>query len=504
MADQQTTGVPGSGGDSKLHLIPDALKELPEPITPRPGKRRKLRGIGEIRYSLTDEQQAGFDDMFRFIEDPDLMYYLLEGYAGTGKTTLITAFSEAYIQSNKYYDIAVTATTNKAVVVLADKADFVSFNVIYKTIHSLLHLKQKIDDYGNIFFDVNGNGRLPDRLHVIVIDEASMIDRKLHDIIMERASGVKIIFVGDFYQIPPVKERGALIALPRVQKELNMQKFLLDKVVRQAAGNPIIQLATYVREHEHQLVLGFDYKTHITGDGSIILLDRTNKPSVFATIKHLIANDHFKNNPDYAKVIVWRNATANRMNHIIRRMIYADAAKESLILPGEKLLAYAPIIDVLSRNIIFSTNSEFEVISCDILNKVINKTELKYFRIEVVQRVIDTHTFEIVSHFEVIDVLHPDSQKAFDGLVKPIKEQAIRWSGTDKGKQLWRFYYSTLENFADVRYNYALTAHKSQGSTFRNAIVLEKDIRANPTMPERNRLLYVAYTRPATNLIIVR
>jgi hypothetical protein len=203
-------------------------------------------------------------------------------------------------------------------------------------------------------------------------------------------------------------------------------------------------------------------------------------------------------------VLAWRNDTVNRMNHIIRKMIYGEAARTSLLLPGEKLIASKPILDLVSRTVLFTNNAEFEVVAVNIITKKVKDIDLKCFKTAVVQKMTNPETMKITERREKIDILHPDSQYDFDRLTGKMKGSAIQWSGTQQGKVFWRMYYEVLEHFADVKYNYALTSHKAQGSTFRNAIVLEKDIRSNPTMPERNRLLYVAYTRPSTNLIIVR
>jgi ATP-dependent exoDNAse (exonuclease V) alpha subunit len=60
------------------------------------------------------------------------------------------------------------------------------------------------------------------------------------------------------------------------------------------------------------------------------------------------------------------------------------------------------------------------------------------------------------------------------------------------------------DKLAQVKYNYAITAHKSQGSTYENVIVIEPDIDANSKIVERNRIKYVAYTRAKSLLFIVK
>jgi hypothetical protein len=71
-------------------------------------------------------------------------------------------------------------------------------------------------------------------------------------------------------------------------------------------------------------------------------------------------------------------------------------------------------------------------------------------------------------------------------------------------KKAWVAYYAFMRQFADVGYNYSITAHRSQGSTYSNTFVMEGDIRANPNIFERNRILYTAYTRAAQRLFVVK
>jgi ATP-dependent exoDNAse (exonuclease V) alpha subunit len=75
----------------------------------------------------------------------------------------------------------------------------------------------------------------------------------------------------------------------------------------------------------------------------------------------------------------------------------------------------------------------------------------------------------------------------------------------EKGdKSLWVKYYKAQQAFADVAYNYAITAHKSQGSTYKNVFVIEDDIDFNTNIVERNKIKYTSYTRPTDKLFIFK
>jgi exodeoxyribonuclease-5 len=82
-----------------------------------------------------------------------------------------------------------------------------------------------------------------------------------------------------------------------------------------------------------------------------------------------------------------------------------------------------------------------------------------------------------------------------------MKLRAIQKKGKDKS---WVIYYNFLRRYADVNYAYAITAHKSQGSTYNTTFVLEDDIDMNINIVERNRIKYTAYTRASKKLYVLK
>ena len=79
--------------------------------------------------------------------------------------------------------------------------------------------------------------------------------------------------------------------------------------------------------------------------------------------------------------------------------------------------------------------------------------------------------------------------------------KAIEKRGADKS---WIQYYNFLRRYADVSFAYAITAHKSQGSTYNTTFVLEDDINMNLDVVERNRIKYTAYTRASKKVYVLR
>jgi ATP-dependent exoDNAse (exonuclease V) alpha subunit len=82
-----------------------------------------------------------------------------------------------------------------------------------------------------------------------------------------------------------------------------------------------------------------------------------------------------------------------------------------------------------------------------------------------------------------------------------LKIKAIQTKGRNKS---WIRYYGFIRRYADVSYGYAITAHKSQGSTYNTTFVLDDDINMNFNVVERNRIKYTAYTRASKKLYVLK
>ena len=214
----------------------------------------------------------------------------------------------------------------------------------------------------------------------------------------------------------------------------------------------------------------------------------------------------FNDDSEYAKIIAWRNKTVASMNSLIRKVLYGDESLSSKILVGEKLIANTPIID--GETIVFNTNDEFTVEKFDIKSKdhrfkISDDPDEELFEISLKYYSTTVSYFNEDDELErkVISILHEDSGNDFNKLGNILKLRAIRNGGKDK---TWIQYYNFLRRFADVSYGYSITCHKSQGSTYNTAFVLEDDINMNFDIIERNRIKYTAYTRASKKVYVLK
>lgn len=184
------------------------------------------------RIEYSGDQQRALDAIWDWRDSwtSSRQYFTLGGYAGTGKTTIISAVMATW------KNVAVCAPTGKAV----NRLKQVGVDGA-TTIHGLIYCPFE-DDEGQVRYRKRPS--LPD-VDTIVCDEASMVNQILFNDLLSYAK--PILFIGDHGQLEPVGENPNLMVDPDAR---------LEKIHRQAESNPIIRLASAWREGRQQQVWG--------------------------------------------------------------------------------------------------------------------------------------------------------------------------------------------------------------------------------------------------------
>lgn len=486
----------------------------------------------ELRYSpkkrsvsmpdlsgLKDGQRKAFEGIKEYLLDKEAVgSCFLDGAAGSGKSYLSAAIVEfilSYMRENKkpYYKIAVTATTNKAVKVTYRMATYYDSSIEYRTVHSLLGLKEKIGANGEQLFvqDYKSPPALSD-YDLIFIDECSMLSNELfcghsmlkgiQDYIEE---GLKAILVGDPNQIPPVNAQQCPALTEEGRETYNIRHFVLDEIVRQAADNPIISLATRVRKHLH-IPKSFAGSQDMLweGDKGVYFIDRNDDnglDDLEEILSHVFTSENFKQDPDFGKIIAYHRKAVYVMNNYIRQLIYGDEADTSRLLIGEKLIVDSPIMEPEDKKIMLPTNEELEVVEFTDKFEDVNDGQ---FRIPYHNTLVRYFRFDNSTVEKRIKIPTWDGQEIVDEILQTLAAHAKSLKGDKVGSaRAWREFYDFKETFAEVSYNYSITGHRSQGSTYVNAFVMEYDIDKNPRIKERQRIKYTAFTRPSQRLFVI-
>jgi exodeoxyribonuclease-5 len=416
--------------------------------------------------SLTPEQQMAVEKLLDFIQDPDPVspYFVFSGFAGTGKTFCMREVVARTAGSRTNF--AYTAPTNKAAKVLKAVTGEAC------TIYSLLGLR--IDKSGELKSIVAGKPPEDlEQIDVIFIDEGSMVNKNLMKELgpLVEKFHLKVVFMGDAAQLPPVGEVRSPIW--DLGTDANLQTVMRH-------DNQILNLVTEIREVVDSPAPSINIKSSNDHTGGVW---KMTKPAFKESIYNAAANGEFSDGA-VSKVIAWRNVRVNEYNSLIRHALYGAAAQSTPWMLGERIVAGSPC----ERNdtMLMSTDEEAVVESIIECN---HPLEPKYKAYEL--RAIT----EMGASVRLL-VLHPASKQQFEADCQNLAHQAQAYP------KLWKSFWNLKDLFHDIRYAYAITAHRSQGSTYESVWVDYQDILSNRTRREAFQCLYVACSRPTTRLFL--
>ena len=192
-------------------------------------------------FEMSKDQEKALNQLLDFYSTKNRSqdYLTLGGFAGTGKTTLISQLRKEIDIINPKAKIAFCAFTGKAVQVLKNK--LIQNQAIYKkddisTIHSLIYRTIE-DERGAVLGWIKKELEEVD-YDLIIVDEASMVDEKIWNDL--RYYAIPIIAVGDHGQLPPISGNFNLMSAPELR---------LENIHRQAENNPIIKISILAREN---------------------------------------------------------------------------------------------------------------------------------------------------------------------------------------------------------------------------------------------------------------
>lgn len=182
------------------------------------------------------DQKRALENLFIWYKEKNRQFITLGGYAGTGKTTLVSYLRKELYKLNKNLKVSFCAYTGKAARVLRSKlfeARALSSEDFVGTIHSLIYSPITNDKDEIIGWEL----KKEIDSDLIIIDEASMVDQSIWKDLL--SFGLPIIAVGDHGQLPPINGKFNLMEKPEL---------ILEEIHRQAKENPIIRLSILARE----------------------------------------------------------------------------------------------------------------------------------------------------------------------------------------------------------------------------------------------------------------
>ncbi|MCD8261969.1 MAG: AAA family ATPase, partial [Bacteroides sp.] len=425
---------------------------------------------------------SGSDDVF-----------LLRGYAGTGKTSLIGALVKTLNLLKQ--KVVLIAPTGRAAKVFSGYTGQNAY-----TIHKKIY-RQKA------FGSETGNFTRADNLHthtLFIVDEASMISVNsyeygagslLEDLIRYVYSGIgcKLLLMGDTAQLPPVGETESPALQADVLEGFGLQVTAgnLTEVVRQAHNSGILWNATAIRglmgkelsEIFRIRFTGFPDIHNITGEE---LIDH-------------ISECYARSGMDETMVVCRSNKRANIYNNGIRnRILY----REEELSGGDYIMiaknSYSWIQE--EKSIDFIANGDIAVV-----RRIRKIRELYGFRFaDVLLRLPDYDDIEIEDTV-LLDTLHSETsalsrgenEKLFYAVLEDYVNIPLKRDRMKKMKQ--DPHYNALQ----IKYAYAVTCHKAQGGQWENVFIDLGYLPESTINEEYYRWLYTAITRATGNLYLV-
>ena len=412
---------------------------------------------------FTDDQQAAYDAVYDRLARGE-RYTGLRGYAGTGKTFLVSRLVEQLVEED--CTVTVCAPTHKAVQVLSEELG--EAPVEMQTLHSFLGLRLSPTEDGE--YELVHDEGCDFTEGVVIVDEASMIGREEWKHIEDTSGFVQWLFVGDPAQLPPVNEDPS--------PALDVPGPTLETIHRQAADNPILELATQIRTEAD----GRFGSTFENGKGVAIT---RNRDEFLDSVLRAFDTDAFQADATHARLLAYRNKTVRRYNREIRTARYgtdADRFVEREWLVATETWFHEGVPRLTNSEEVRVKTATVDTFEAD------DQSEWKTWKLKVRTpgRGLTRTAY----------VLHEDEFERYENALEKRREAA-----TEDGSK-WDRYYELRERFARVDYAYATTVHRAQGSTFDTVFVDHRDLQACRG-EERQALLYVAVTRPARRLALL-
>lgn len=411
------------------------------------------------QQQLNSDQQQAVDQVFEFLHDDKATEFVIEGSAGTGKTTLVQHILNQIPKQERlmkavgtagfgFVETYVTATTRKAATVITEKLNAGE----PLTIHSLLGLRVRNDTISGVTSLVSTR---QDQVtsSLIIIDEASFIDASLLDCIRARTWDCKIIYIGDPFQLTPAKSSLS----PVFNSSLPTAK--LTQIMR--FDGEIDKLSMQYRE-----TVKSKQFMPLTVDGAQVR--HVDGPTFQSLVQESFVQPHYFEEDD-AKVLAWTNARVQEYNGFIRQ--HKGYTKTFEI--GEQIVTNKPIVDSKGK-VIYPTDGRARITYISTSSSSFMGVSGKYLTLD--------NKIEVFIANESIDVKTKLNQ------LKQAKK--------------WRDFFSLQDGIADIRPPYACTVHKSQGSTYKRVLIDLHDIGRCNISDDVARMLYVAISRASSEVIL--
>ena len=458
----------------------------------------------------------------------DMELFLLRGYAGTGKTTLVSALVKTLVELNQ--PVVLMAPTGRAAKVFSSYAGQPAY-----TIHKRIYRQKSITDTESFSLNVNLSKHT-----LFIVDEASMIandglsssvfgtGRLLDDLIqyVYSSEGCRLMLLGDTAQLPPVGEEESPALKPSLLKSygLHIYEKTLTQVMRQLSESGILYNATTIRYRLTALQHGVDSDKELSGEGIVASSD----------VAHVSGNElidsletsYSRWGSDDCMIICRSNKRANIYNQGVRNRIldreeelcsgdrimvvknnyyWVEQEAKKLIAEREKMKEQSgdsqqPSMLNAQLPLSFIANGDIAVV-----RRVRRTRELYGFRFaDVLLRFPDYDDYEMETTV-LLDTLQSESPS----LTKEESERLFQSVMDDyahiatKKERYQQLRLDPHFNALQIKYAYAVTCHKAQGGQWGCIYLDQGYLSPDTSLIDYYRWLYTAFTRASEQVYLV-
>ena len=482
-------------------------------------------------FEPTSEQFEAINMMGDFLMSRRGMeLFLLCGYAGTGKTTLVGALVKTLVELNQ--PVVLMAPTGRAAKVFSSYAGQPAY-----TIHKRIYRQKSLTDDTTFSLNVNLSKHT-----LFIVDEASMIanedlssttfgtGRLLDDLIqyVYSGEGCRLMLMGDSAQLPPVgEEESPALSVPLLESYgLHVYEQTLTQVMRQLSESGILYCATKIRE---KLALLSETDCWGMNVNSVMsegpLFGRGREEAPFSDVSHVrgdelidsLESSYSRWGADDCVIICRSNKRANIYNQGIRnRILY----REEELCSGDRIMIVknnyywveqemrALMKEMKERGqtgipslpLSFIANGDIAVV-----RRVRRTRELYGFRYaDVLLRFPDYDDYEMETTV-LLDTLHSESpsltRDESNQLFESVMEDYAHIS--QKKERYKQLREDPHFNALQIKYAYAVTCHKAQGGQW-SAIYLDQGfLPPDSSVVDYYRWLYTAFTRATEQVYLV-
>lgn len=463
----------------------------------------------------TEGQKNAIDTLVNFLQNPGGgRYMLLEGAAGTGKTTLINEVLQRLEVTGKP-SVLVGALSHKAKGVLGSKiskANRKKYTINAKSLAGMLGMKMTMKNINGSWqevFEVDKHARrmgIPiQAASIVFIDEASMVSEEAMSYIEDLASaGTKIVFLGDQRQLPPIRTGGTefwnqhpeFLVNPEADSPVftrtDIPRVSLTERVRQGEDSPIHlvtdQFGNYTLQGGE-----FPNLSNVESSKDLRLVIENPATNLAEQMLPLFQEGMRIQNPNFAKIVAFTNAKVNQYNRELHFLLHPEmaASQDMNFAEGDLITMYdsftygndtEPTVYNAEEGIVISSSNTRHM-------STTTGADIRYRDYTI--KMQDGRTV-------TIPVLEQDAANVqnFNSALEQIKKEAINIGG-----RAWIPYFNLKGSMANMKMGYASTIHKSQGSTYQVVGVDTTDNFGSARFKSQG--IYTALTR-AANISILK